>query len=137
MLKKIFKILAISLGSLFGLLVLLIIGWLLTIYCCDDHYDRVAKKTLHKAIPDAVELKDQRMTLECHNSTSEVYGYSYKTLDTIYTKDWERCKTWDEEHNMIRIECQKGQSWFYINIVPDLKEAKMEVYSYNRIFEGL
>lgn len=134
---KIIKVIAISLGSLLGLCALLVIGFMATFYCCDDHYDRVAKKTLSKAIPDAVELEDQRMSLECHNSTSEVYVYSFNTIDTLFTKDWERCKTWNDEYDMIRLERHKGHSWFYINIVPALKEAKMEVYSYNRILENL
>ena len=134
---KIIRIITISLGSLLGLCVLLIIGLLTTIYCCDDHYGREAKKTLKQAIPDAVEVKDLHMTLECNNSTSEVYVYSFNTIDTLFTKNWERCKTWGNEYDMIRLERHEGRSWFYINIIPALKEAKMEVYSYNNFFEKL
>lgn len=134
---KIIRTITISLGSLLGICVLIVIGLLTIIYCCDDHYDRDAKKTLSKAIPNAVELEDQRMSLECHNSTSEVYVYSFNTIDTLFTRDWERCKTWDNEYDMIRLERHEGRSWFYINIIPALKEAKMEVYSYNIILEEL
>lgn len=134
---KIIRIISISLGSLLGLCVLLVIGFLATFYCCDDHYDRVAKKTLSKAIPDAVELKNQHMVLECNNSTSDVCVYSFNAIDTLFTKNWERCKTWGDEYDMIRLERHEGRSWFYINIIPALKEAKMEVYSYNIILEEL
>ena len=64
-------------------------------------YDHHARSILLNAVPDAVEVKEDRMIDECGNSATYAYGFTYTTLDADEVDDWERTRT-DEGEELLR-----------------------------------